>query len=63
MVNPMDLTGRRILVTGASGGIGRAIAVTLSQLGARIVAAARNPERLAETLSRLEGEGHRRASI
>jgi NAD(P)-dependent dehydrogenase (short-subunit alcohol dehydrogenase family) len=63
MVNPMDLTGRRILVTGASGGIGRAIAVTLSQLGARIVAAARNPERLAETLSRLEGEGHRTESF
>lgn len=63
MLNPMDLTGRLILVTGASAGIGRAIAVTMSQLGARVIAAGRNQERLAETRSLLEGEGHRTESF
>jgi NAD(P)-dependent dehydrogenase (short-subunit alcohol dehydrogenase family) len=59
MLNPMDLSGRTILVTGASAGIGRETCVLLSQLGARAVLVARNTERLQETASRLEGEGHR----
>lgn len=56
--NPMNLDGRRILVTGASSGIGQETAILLSQLGARTVLAGRNRERLVATLSRLEGEGH-----
>ena len=56
--NPMDLTGRIILVTGATSGIGKATAVYLSKLGARVVASGRNQERLDETLALLEGEGH-----
>jgi NAD(P)-dependent dehydrogenase (short-subunit alcohol dehydrogenase family) len=58
MVNPLDLTGRLILVTGGSSGIGRATAVLLSQLGARVVAVGRNEARLQETLAQLHGEGH-----
>lgn len=54
--NPMDLTGRRILVTGASAGIGRATAVMLSRLGARLVLNGRDEERLAETADRLDGD-------
>jgi NADP-dependent 3-hydroxy acid dehydrogenase YdfG len=42
------LEGRRALVTGATGGIGRAIAVTLSQAGASLVLAGRDTFRLAE---------------
>ena len=38
----MDLTGRRALITGASRGIGRAIATHFSQLGATTVLAARS---------------------
>ena len=41
-----SLTGRTALVTGASSGIGRRLAVTLAQDGARIVVAARRMDRL-----------------
>lgn len=42
----MRVRGRSILVTGASSGIGRATALRLAGSGARVVAAARNAERL-----------------
>lgn len=55
MVGPNDfpkipsfrLDGRLIVVTGASEGIGRELALAFSQMGARIVLAARNSEKLA----------------
>lgn len=55
---PMDLGGRLILLTGASAGIGRDTAVVLSGLGARLILAGRNEERLTETLGQLHGAGH-----
>lgn len=58
MINPMDLTGKRILVTGASSGIGRETAILLSKLGAKLVLVARNNDKLRETLSKLDGESH-----
>lgn len=58
-INPMDLSGRTILVTGASSGIGRETCILLSQLGARLILVARNLERLKETSERLEGVEHR----
>lgn len=58
MLNPLDLTGRRILVTGASSGIGRATAVLLSQLGAELLITGRSQERLEETRSQLQGNCH-----
>ena len=58
MLNPLDMTGKTILVTGASSGIGRATAILLSQLGARVILVARNPENLARTLSQLVGDSH-----
>ena len=58
MYNPFSLEGKTILVTGASSGIGRSIAVECSRLGARIFITARNKSRLQETLSQMEGQGH-----
>ena len=56
--NPFSLEGKTILVTGASSGIGQATAVECSKIGARVVVTGRNEERLNETFSLLEGEGH-----
>lgn len=58
MINPMDLSNKRILVTGATGGIGREAAIQFSKLGARVVITGRDAGRLQDTFDRLEGEGH-----
>jgi NAD(P)-dependent dehydrogenase (short-subunit alcohol dehydrogenase family) len=57
-MNPLQLDGKTILVTGASSGIGRETAILLSELGARVIANGRDPQRLEETLSQMKGEGH-----
>jgi NAD(P)-dependent dehydrogenase (short-subunit alcohol dehydrogenase family) len=54
----MNLSGRVVLVTGASSGIGRDTALLLSELGARIVLTGRDADRLDRTLSQLAGAGH-----
>lgn len=59
IINPMDLTGGHILVTGASAGIGRATAIMASKLGARVTISGRDPDRLADTMAALAGDGHR----
>ena len=56
--NPFTLEGKTILITGASSGIGRATAIECSKLGAKCVITGRNEERLNETLSKMEGDGH-----
>jgi len=56
--NPFSLAGKTVLVTGASSGIGRAIAIECSKLGARVVITGRNPERLAGTFNELAGQDH-----
>ena len=56
--NPFSLEGKTFLVTGASSGIGRGIAVTCSKMGAKVVINARNELKLKETLSMMEGDGH-----
>lgn len=56
--NPFTLEGKTVLVTGASSGIGRGIAVACSRMGAKVFINGRNEGRLQETLSQLEGENH-----
>ena len=58
MYNPFSLHEKTILVTGASSGIGRSIAVECSKMGAKVVITARNEQRLNETVSQMEGAGH-----
>lgn len=53
--NPFSLEGKSILVTGASSGIGREIAITCSKMGAAVYATARNQERLTDTLFKMTG--------
>jgi NAD(P)-dependent dehydrogenase (short-subunit alcohol dehydrogenase family) len=52
--NPYNLSGKTILVTGASSGIGKAIAINASKLGATVVITARNKDRLQETFDSLD---------
>lgn len=58
MYNPFSLSGKKILVTGASSGIGRAIAIECSKMGAQLLICGRNRDRLKEVHSLLIGDGH-----
>lgn len=53
-----EFEGRCLLVTGASSGIGRAVAIELARHNARVVLVGRNERRLAETEAQLVGSGH-----
>lgn len=55
----MDLTGRTVLVTGASSGLGRGIADLAARLGARVILVGRDAARLEAAQKSLVGEGHR----
>ena len=57
-MDKFSLAGKTILVTGASSGIGRAIAIACAQAGATVVLNGRNQERLQATFEALAGEGH-----
>jgi short-subunit dehydrogenase len=52
-----DLHGKRILVTGASSGIGQALAEEAARQGARVVAAARSADKLNELAQTLTSRG------
>lgn len=52
-MNPFDLSGKRILVTGASSGIGRACAILAAELGASVVLTGRRRDALDETWRRM----------
>jgi NADP-dependent 3-hydroxy acid dehydrogenase YdfG len=52
-----SLSGKRILVTGGTTGIGRAIAVLLASEGARLHVCGRTPEHLADAVARINEVG------
>lgn len=56
--NPFSLKGKKVVVTGASSGIGRQCAIDCSRMGAAVALVARNEERLNDTLRSLHGTGH-----
>ncbi|MCM1483318.1 MAG: SDR family oxidoreductase [Muribaculaceae bacterium] len=59
MKSPFSLKGKTILVTGASSGIGKEIAIQCSKSGANLIITGRNENRLNETLNSLDGSGHK----
>ena len=59
--NPFSLEGKTILVSGASSGIGRGIAIACSKMGASVIVNGRNEERLNETLLQMDGEKNQKA--
>lgn len=59
----IELSGKNALVTGASAGIGLAIACGLAQAGARVILVGRDPARLEQAVARIrQASGHHDAS-
>ncbi len=56
--SPFSLAGKKILITGASSGIGRQCAIDCSKMGATVVLIGRDEKRLNETLNHMEGNNH-----
>jgi len=54
----MDIAGRTVFLTGATGGLGGAIAEALAKRGARLILSARNRVALEEMVAGLAGDGH-----
>ena len=64
VTNPfLDFEGKKIIVTGASSGIGRAISIELSRHGVDLILMGRNQERLEEAASRLASGSHETISL
>ena len=57
-MDKFDFNGKKVLVTGASSGVGREVAILLSKMGAEVVIVARRENELKKTLSMMEGNGH-----
>ncbi|OBA82509.1 oxidoreductase [Mycobacterium sp. 1164966.3] len=55
----MKLSGKTVLLTGATGGLGRAIAAALADRGARLILSSRKPQELDQLASALPGSDHR----
>jgi len=58
MENAFELKQKKIIITGASSGIGEQCAISCSKMGATVILVARNEERLKKVLKKLEGNNH-----
>ncbi|MGF6927046.1 NAD(P)-dependent dehydrogenase (short-subunit alcohol dehydrogenase family) [Chitinophaga sp. W2I13] len=56
--SPFNLQEKTILITGASSGIGKQIAISIASMGAKVILAARNAEKLTNVKELLDGSGH-----
>ena len=54
----MEIAGKKVLLTGATGGLGRAMASTLAGAGAEMILSGRNKEALQGLADELAGSGH-----
>jgi 3-oxoacyl-[acyl-carrier protein] reductase len=54
----LNLKNRKVIVTGAGDGIGRALALAFAKEGAQVAACARTQDRLDSLQDEIEGEGH-----
>ncbi len=59
-MDKFSLKGKTILVTGASSGIGRAIAIASAEAGANVILTGRNMSRIEETLRMMRGVANHR---
>ena len=58
-----SFSGRRVLVTGASRGIGRALAAGFARAGADLILTARDPASLEATMAEVTGLGRKARAI
>ncbi|MCX6240031.1 MAG: SDR family NAD(P)-dependent oxidoreductase [Bacteroidia bacterium] len=59
MYNPFTLEGKTMLITGASSGIGRSIAIECSKMGGNVIITGRDLARLRQTTNELSGSLNR----
>lgn len=60
MINPFSLQGKKVLITGASSGIGKSIAIECSKMGADLIITGRNKDKLQNTFELLIGNNHKK---
>lgn len=58
ILNTFSIQGKTILITGASSGIGKGIAIACSQMGANVIIQGRNKERLEQTFKEMQEGNH-----
>ena len=51
-----DMSGKTVLITGATGGLGRSAAASIAGLGARVIVVGRSPEKLRKVKSEIDGD-------
>ncbi|WP_337365922.1 SDR family oxidoreductase [Phascolarctobacterium sp.] len=57
-MDKFDFNGKKVLVTGASSGVGREVAILFSRMGAKVVIIARREDELKNTLALMYGNNH-----